>query len=374
MKVVAGVATDIGQVREGNEDAYLVEPPLYAVADGMGGAKGGEVASQLALETIEERFRAGTGTLESQLEEANRTVFEKAAGDQRLRGMGTTLTAALIAGGAAHLAHVGDSRAYLSRAGALRMLTRDHTLVNQMVAEGEISEAEAEVHPHRNVLTRVIGTEPEVDVDVDDVGLLEGDRLLLCSDGLTTMLTKDQIKAILESGGSPQEAADRLVRAANRAGGLDNITVLILDVLSDDDPKAETGMDIPTASPAARASAPTTSVDDTSRRVKRAGISIAIALVVLVVGYTALRSWLDSQWYVGISEGKVAIFQGIPAELLGFELSSVATTTAIDADDALAIPTHENLEEGVNRDSLEDAEALVDQIEHDIRVAERSSS
>lgn len=375
MKVVAGVATDIGQVREGNEDAYLVEPPLYAVADGMGGAKGGEVASQLALETIEERFRAGDGSLESQLEEANRTVFEKAAGDQRLRGMGTTLTAALIAGGAAHLAHVGDSRAYLSRAGALRMLTRDHTLVNQMVAEGEISEAEAEVHPHRNVLTRVIGTEPEVDVDVDDVGLLEGDRLLLCSDGLTTMLTKDQIKAILESGGAPQEAADRLVRAANRAGGLDNITVLILDVLSDDDPKAETGVDIPAAPPAARAPGPEGTVSDhTSRRLKRAGIAVAIAVVVLVAGFTALRSWLDSRWYVGISDGQVAIFQGIPAELLGFDLSSVATTTTIDAEDAVAIPTHEGLAEGVNVDSREDAEALVDQIEHDIRVAERSST
>jgi protein phosphatase len=375
MKVLAGVATDIGQVRDGNEDAYLVDPPLYAVADGMGGAKGGEVASQLALETVEELFRAGDGTLTTQLEEANRVVFERAAGDQRLRGMGTTLTAALIAGGAAHLAHVGDSRAYLSRAGTLRMLTRDHTLVSQMVAEGEISQAEAEVHPHRNVLTRVIGTEPDVEIDVDDVGLLEGDRLLLCSDGLTNMLTQDQIRAILESGGSPQEAADRLVRAANRAGGLDNITVLVLDVLADDDPRAEAGAGVPTRSPATKGAAKAAAArGDGNRLIRRAVIGVIAAVVVLVAAYAGFRSWLDSRWYVGISDGKVAIFQGIPAEFLGFDLSSVATTTTIDAEDALAIPTHEGLEDGVNLDSREDAEALVDQIERDIRLAERQAS
>ena len=231
MRIEAGVATDIGRVREGNEDSFLVEPPLYAVADGMGGHRGGEVASQLALETIEELFRAGSGSLAQQVKQANAAVFERSASDRKVTGMGTTLTAALIDGEEAHLVHVGDSRAYLLRAGALRQLTEDHTLVNRMIRAGEITRQEADVHPHRNVLTRALGTEPDVDVDESDLGLLEGDRLLLCSDGLTAMVVEEQIQAILETTPAPQEAADRLVRAANSAGGLDNITVVVLDVL-----------------------------------------------------------------------------------------------------------------------------------------------
>ena len=235
MRITAGVATDVGRVRQGNEDAFVVEPPLYAVADGMGGARAGEVASQLALATITEMQKAGTASLEDEVREANRIVFARAGEDERYAGMGTTLTAVLASPEAIHLAHVGDSRAYLARAGALRQLTRDHTLVDRMVQAGEITRDEAEVHPHRNVLLRALGTEPKVDVDADDIGLLEGDRVVLCSDGLTTMVTEDQILAILEATvGKPQDAADRLVRAANRAGGIDNITVIVLDVEAGD--------------------------------------------------------------------------------------------------------------------------------------------
>ena len=231
MKVDAGVATDLGKVREGNEDSYLVDPPLflYAVADGMGGHRGGEVASHLALETVESLGRAGAGTLADHVHEANRAVFERSQHDRRVTGMGTTLTAARIVDGAVYLAHVGDSRAYLLRAGAFRQLTEDHTLVNRMVKAGEITAAEADVHPHRNVLTRALGTEPDVEVDEDEVALMDGDRLLLCSDGLFGMVTEDQIQAIFENEPDPQHAADRLVRAANRAGGVDNITALVLD-------------------------------------------------------------------------------------------------------------------------------------------------
>ena len=175
MKVHVGVATDIGRVREGNEDSYLIEPPLYAVADGMGGHRGGEVASQLALETIEDLFRTDAGSLADQVREANRAVFDQSQEDTAVSGMGTTLTAALVEGSELKLAHVGDSRAYLLRAGALRQLTADHTLVARMVKAGEITEAEAEVHPHRNVLTRSLGTEADVLVDEDVVGLLDGD-------------------------------------------------------------------------------------------------------------------------------------------------------------------------------------------------------
>ncbi|HSL11233.1 MAG TPA: Stp1/IreP family PP2C-type Ser/Thr phosphatase, partial [Actinomycetota bacterium] len=315
MKIRVGVATDIGRVREGNEDSFLVEPPLYAVADGMGGHRGGEVASQLALETVERMFRAGRGTLEEQIREANRAVFARSSEDRSVAGMGTTLTAALVSDAGVHLAHVGDSRAYLLRAGAFRQLTQDHTLVHRMLDAGEISEAEAEVHPHRNVLTRVVGTEPDVRVDERDVGLLEGDRLLLCSDGLTNMVTEDQIQAILEATPTnPQEAADRLVRAANRAGGVDNITVLVLDLVGDDADGADV-IGVPTATvpagiasgdPDADAGSVATagaSRPERDRRTPAVGrvtlIRWALALlavfVVLGAGFAVFRAWVDDR-------------------------------------------------------------------------------
>jgi serine/threonine protein phosphatase PrpC len=235
MRVVVGVATDIGRVRERNEDSYLVDPPIYAVADGMGGARGGAVASSLALDKVEELFHSGKGSLGELIRSANRAVFERSVSDSKVSGMGTTLTAATVDERGAHLGHVGDSRAYLLRAGSLRQLTDDHTLVNRMVKAGEITTQEAGIHPHRNVLTRSVGTEPEVDVDEKDIPLIDGDRLLLCSDGLTGMVTEPQIQAILETTPDPQEAAGRLIKAANRAGGIDNITVVVLDIREHDD-------------------------------------------------------------------------------------------------------------------------------------------
>jgi PPM family protein phosphatase len=386
MKIRAGVATDIGRVREGNEDSFLVEPPLYAVADGMGGHRGGEVASQLALETVEHLFREGQGTLAEQIREANRAVFERSAEDRAVAGMGTTLTAALVREGEVHLAHVGDSRAYLLRAGAMRQLTQDHTLVGRMIRAGEISEAEAEVHPHRNVLTRVVGTEPEVRVDERDVGLLEGDRLLLCSDGLTNMVTEDQVQAILEATPTnPQEAADRLVRAANRAGGVDNITVVVLDLVGDGDDGADM-IGVPTVTvPAdvltderADADAPRAAqagprIPPVPRRtVIRWVAGVLGALIMLGAGIAVFRAWVDDRWYVGVENGNVAIFQGIPAEILGFELSRVSLETSIPADDAMALPAYAGLDEGINQNDQASAEALVEQIRLDLRAQQRA--
>ena len=376
MKIVAGVATDIGRVREGNEDSYLVEPPLFAVADGMGGHRGGEVASQLALETIEERFRTGEGSLSEQVRLANRAVFDRSANDRKVAGMGTTLTAAIVTGEQAHLVHVGDTRAYLLRAGAMRQLTQDHTLVARMVRTGEISAEEAEVHPHRNVLTRVVGTEPDVVVDEETIGLLEGDRLLLCSDGLTGMVTEDQIRAILEAATNAQEAADRLVRAANRAGGVDNITALVLEaVVGDEDPAehpadAVRTMPAPVAPPATR----TDAIALDRRRLIRWGVVAAAAAVVLLVGFFAFRAWLDTRWYVGVSDGgNVAIYQGIPASVLGFELSHIEVETPIAAAQALATGFHDGLNEGINVGSRSEANQLVAQIRKDVGQATRGS-
>lgn len=355
MRLVAGVATDVGRVREGNEDAFLVEPPLYAVADGMGGARAGEVASQLALETIAELQRSGGARLEDEVRAANRVVFERAGEDARFAGMGTTLTAAVASAEAVHLAHVGDSRAYLLRAGALRQLTRDHTLVDRMVEAGEITRAEADVHPHRNVLLRALGTEPTVEVEAFDVGLLEGDRVLLCSDGLTVMVTEDQIAAILETtAGDPQDAAERLVRAANRAGGLDNITALVIDALP-----GEPGGDEVIEAPAADG--------DRARRVPwKTLIGAVAAIVIALAAFTAFRSWVDDQWYVGVANGHVAIYRGIPAAPFGIELSHVDEDTGLDAAAVERLGTFTSLAEGINADSREAAQTIVDQMRQDL--------
>jgi serine/threonine protein phosphatase PrpC len=370
MRIEAGVATDIGRVRDGNEDAYLVEPPLYAVADGMGGHRGGEVASQLALETVEDLFQRGKGTLDEQVREANRAVFQRSSRDRKVAGMGTTLTAALLDGDGIRLAHVGDSRAYLVRAGAVRRLTEDHTLVNRMIRAGEITADEAEIHPHRNVLTRSLGTEPEVEIDVDRIGLLDGDRLLLCSDGLTGMVTEDQIAAILEATPSPQDAADRLVRAANRAGGVDNITVIVLDVKDDEVGTGDGGTPAAATTPGggvASGDRGRPPGDDRRRRLIRSAVVAAVVVVVLVAAFAGLRAYLDGQWYVGVANGHVAVYRGIPAEILGYSLSSVNLETAIAADEVQALPIYANLSEGINANGRDDALAIVDQIRRDLR-------
>jgi protein phosphatase len=355
MRIVAGVATDTGRVRDHNEDAFIVEPPLYAIADGMGGANAGEVASQLALETIGEMQRTSTGTLDDEVHEANRVVFERAGEDTKLAGMGTTVTAALASAEALHLAHVGDSRAYLRRAGSLRKLTNDHTLVDRMVQAGEISREEADVHPHRNVLIRALGTEPRVDVEALDLGLLEGDQILICSDGLTDMVTESQITAILDiAQGAPQDAADRLVRAANRAGGIDNITAIVLEVQPGE--------------PEAGTVAPPPEVADTARRVPWRAITIALTtIVLLMVVYTVFRSYLDRQWYLGVSDGHVALYQGIPAEPFGIHLSHVDLDTGVDATAIEKMPSYQGLADGITFDSREEALQIVQQMQADLQ-------
>jgi serine/threonine protein phosphatase PrpC len=353
MRIAVGVATDIGRVREGNEDSYLVEPPLYAVADGMGGHKGGEVASNLALETVEDLFRSGEGTLADQIREANRAVYARSQQDSAVSGMGTTLTAVLLDGSRLRLAHVGDSRAYMLRAGAFRQLTNDHTLVARMVKAGEITRDEARAHPHRNVITHSVGTAPEVSIDEDLIPLIDGDRVLLCSDGLTDMLTEDQIQAILETEPDPQRAADRLIKAANRAGGIDNITVVVMDAETEDgDPDPAVSDELERPHP--------------WRRWIAGGLA---ALVFLVAAFFVFQAYVDRQWYVGESNGRVAVYQGIPARPLGMSLSHVDTTTEIAADDAASLELYRDLAQGINAESREDAYAIVDQIRTDVEAA-----
>jgi PPM family protein phosphatase len=366
MKVAAAVATDVGLVREGNEDSYLTDEPLFAVADGMGGHRGGEVASQLAVETLEKLFKKRIGELPDQVREANRVVFERSVVDEKVAGMGTTLTAALVEGDRVRLAHVGDSRAYLLRDGGLRLLTEDHTLVHRMVTEGEISKEEAQTHPQRSVLTRALGVDTIVDVDDDTVQVRPGDRLLLCTDGLTSMVSEQAIEEVLRAVPDPQEAAERLVRLANEGGGTDNTTVVVLDFSGDADaarPKEE-----PTPSSEAIAPAPTPKPVRSRRRLPRkllVWIGIIVALV--VVAFVGLRLYLDSQWYVGVSDGHVAIFQGISTEVAGFELHHVVVQTTISAEKAESLAVwQDRLGEGISAEDREGADAIVEQIRQDV--------
>ncbi|HEX7291832.1 MAG TPA: Stp1/IreP family PP2C-type Ser/Thr phosphatase, partial [Conexibacter sp.] len=222
--------SDTGRQRRANEDSFFVRAPLFVVADGMGGAQAGEVASRLAAET----FAAGLpddGTPEQRLErrarEANQRIHDVSQEDRALNGMGTTLTAAYLDGDELALAHVGDSRAYLLRDGELSRLTRDHTLVEELVRRGELTEQEAAEHPQRSIITRALGPEPDIDVDLHTHRVHAGDVLLLCSDGLTGMIGEDEVASILSGAASLRDAGRALVDAANAAGGRDNITVVL---------------------------------------------------------------------------------------------------------------------------------------------------
>jgi len=228
--------SDVGQVRAGNEDSLLILTTVFAVADGMGGHRGGEVASATALGPLAaldgrsfDDAQAALDALSEAALAANAEVSRRSRTEPELEGMGTTLTALLVDGGDAHLVHVGDSRAYLLRDGAIVQLTDDHTLVQALIDQGRITRAEASEHPHRSVITRAIGVGAEIEVDRVTLALVDGDVLLLCSDGLTGVVDDDEIAAVITEHGATA-AVDELIERANRAGGPDNITVLTLAV------------------------------------------------------------------------------------------------------------------------------------------------
>jgi protein phosphatase len=236
--------TNPGRKRRRNEDSYVCDPPLFAVADGMGGAQAGEVASSLAAAALKERGEGdgrGEERVAELIQEANRRVHQRAVDDESASGMGTTMTVALFhPDGSISIGHVGDSRAYMHRDGRLEQLTEDHSLVAELVRRGELSPEEAEVHPQRSVITRALGTDPDVDVDTFTVRAVEGDLFLLCSDGLTTMVDADTITAVFDRNRHDLHAAARaLIREANERGGDDNITAVVFEVL-EGDPDDET--------------------------------------------------------------------------------------------------------------------------------------
>lgn len=229
----AAAVTDPGRTRRHNEDAYVIEPPLFAIADGMGGAQAGEVASRLATAALKEAGANGGGEqrISDLIQVANRRVYDRSSSDPNTSGMGTTITVALVEDDQVSFGHVGDSRAYLIRDAQMEQLTEDHSLVNELLKTGKLSREEAETHPQRSVITRALGTDPDVDVDTFSVRAETGDLFLLCSDGLTDMVSEDSILEVVEQNREDIDAALRgLVKAANRGGGQDNITVVAFEI------------------------------------------------------------------------------------------------------------------------------------------------
>ena len=229
----AAAVTDPGRTRRHNEDAYVIEPPLFAIADGMGGAQAGEVASRLATAALKEAGANGGGEqrIADLIQEANRRVYDRSSSDPNTSGMGTTITVALVEDDYVAFGHVGDSRAYLIRNAQMEQLTEDHSLVNELLKTGKLSREEAETHPQRSVITRALGTDPDVDVDTFRVQAESGDLFLLCSDGLTDMVSEESILDVVERNRDDIDGALRaLVKAANRGGGQDNITVVAFEI------------------------------------------------------------------------------------------------------------------------------------------------
>jgi protein phosphatase len=279
-------STDTGRKRRRNEDAFVCEPPLFAVADGMGGAQAGELASGLAAAALREGGANGSGEqrVAQLIQEANRRVHDRATTDAAASGMGTTVTAALVEpNGQVAFGHVGDSRAYLLRDGRLDQLTDDHSLVAELVRRGELSPAEAEIHPQRSVITRALGTDPDVDVDTFTVEGREGDVFVLCSDGLTDMVADGEIGQVLaERRESLEEAANELVRLANRNGGQDNITVVAFALTDEPDERTLEQTVEQTAV------APAVAVEPKGRSARRRFLPLAILVLAILVAAAVL--------------------------------------------------------------------------------------
>lgn len=387
MKPVAAAKTDVGRVRQGNEDAYLVEEPLFAVADGMGGHLGGEVASATAVEAItsssSKQMPRDTSALAELVRGANSAIWDKAQNDPELKGMGTTCTVALIDDGALHIAHVGDSRAYLLRNGELSQLTEDHTLVGRMVREGRLAPEEAERHPQRSIITRALGADAGVEVDEISMPLQEGDRILICSDGLTSMVAEDTIHDVLVEERDRDSATDRLVELALGAGGEDNVTVVVVDVV-------EGSTSPPAAAPAERTSAPRETTEpeaapappavdtgvhrldepsgrDASGSKTRWGRGLLVTLLVLLLlaaaAYAAGRYTLANAYFVGADgSGQVTIYRGIPEEVGGVALKESEERSGVGLSD-LPPFLRADVERGIKATSLEDARAKVRNLE-----------
>lgn len=332
-----GARSDVGCVRSHNEDSYLVQSPLFCVCDGMGGHAAGEVASSIAVETIAKTapHTADPALLGAAIEAANAAVIEAALNGLGKPGMGCTATAAYIEGNTIAIAHVGDSRAYLLHEGTLIRVTRDHSYVEELVDAGEITADEARVHPNRSVITRALGSDPAMYADHFSLNIEEGDRLILCSDGLSSMIPDGEIENIATQSSTAQICTDNLVDAALAAGGSDNCTVVVVDVVDDG------------------------KLREISKRRRRNVIAVISAVVALLalIGVIALASVANSV-YLGVKDDAVAIYRGVPNKVMDFELHWLEDETSVMLSD-LPEDTQNRLREGIPQKSVEAAAKTV---------------
>ena len=335
----SAAVTDPGRRRRHNEDAYVREPPLFAVADGIGGAQAGELASSLAAAAVRDDSSDGTGDgrrrVDELIQEANRRVYQRQSEDAALSGMGTTMTVGLVEEDHVWIGHVGDSRAYLVRGGKLEQLTEDHSLVAELVRSGRLSPEDAETHPQRSVVTRALGTDPDVDVDTFSIEAKPGDVFMICSDGLTSMVSDEGIlEEIRRHRDDLRAAAKALVRAANKSGGEDNITVVFFEIQADED-AAERTVTLPPPEQEAGAEADEDATLDeldavpavqTARRgrerkehpVRRRVVFVSLLLLlVLIAGGLGVWGLWRSHFVGAEPDGHVAVYQGVPWNIAG---------------------------------------------------------
>ena len=389
---LAGLS-DVGRQRDANEDNFVIAEPLFAVADGMGGAQAGEVASRTAADVFE-HVTGGGGQPEQLLtdltREANRQIFEMSQSDASRRGMGTTLTAAMVWSEGVSIGHVGDSRAYRLRDGALEQLTHDHSLVAELVRSGQLTAEAAENHPQRSIITRALGPESDVEVDAHTHTARDGDVYLLCSDGLTGMISDADIENILRAARSLDDGAEALIKAANQSGGKDNITVVLFRLGEDDGSRpadqdtmagsetihqgltaddvqaavreqeraAAKAPDTGAGAPAPRG-LPTHARRSRGRRALTAAVGLLVAAVVVFGAYVGVRR----VYFLGTDEaGLVTIYRGVPYELpFGLNLFSEQYASSVPSR-SLGKARRERLLDHEWR-SRADAEDLVRQLE-----------
>ena len=307
-----GARSDVGLVRGHNEDSFLVRAPVFAVCDGMGGHAAGEVASAIAVETIadEAPTTCDDVLLGAAIESANMAVIRGAEEGVGKPGMGCTASCCFIDKGRMAVAHVGDSRIYLLRHGTLVRVTHDHSYVEELVDSGQITPDEARLHPSRSIITRALGSDPDMYADHFTLEVNNGDRVILCSDGLSSMIPDSEIEAVAVSSATPQQAADNLVASALTAGGLDNVSVVVVDVV--DDGSAEVNR---------------------KKLLKRVSAVVAALVAVAVVTVLAITVFIRGEWYLGDNNGTVAIYQGVNGSFMGVSLNTLVETSAVAVSD-----------------------------------------
>ncbi|MEE0165693.1 MAG: Stp1/IreP family PP2C-type Ser/Thr phosphatase [Eggerthellaceae bacterium] len=345
-----GSRTDIGYVRDHNEDSLIIIPPLFAVADGMGGHEAGEIASEITVNTLAELAPSHLDAegLTAAVEAANYNVMKAPRQGIGRDGMGTTLTAAMLEGERLLIAQVGDSRAYLLHKGHLQQITRDHSLMADLIEAGQITPEEARVHPNRSVITRAIGSDIRMRPDIYELNVDAGDRILLCSDGLSSMISNNAIESIMRRQSDAQHCADELVTAALENGGADNVTVVVADVPGFSEVREKK-----------RAH---------KSRVFYIGLAIALVAVIFAAGFGGY-AFISNSAYLIEENGKVSVYRGTPDDFMGIKLSTLDHTTNVDVD-KLQPGVANRIKEGMSVSSIDEANSLIAGYEEEIARGE----